>query len=761
MKRLAFALLLPLLAGSLWSQKISSTRIYTEPSGAGFYVDEMYYTAPVTFLWAERTSHTLRVAPVTEINPGSRITCSSGWADSTGDYVGTSPVTTFLADPKVTYYKTSCTQEYKFTLSFFSCSSADINDCGGGVGQIYVNGVPYDRTTEFWVPAGTALKLQVMPAKGWAFIRWELGLTTDNSFMTTVTLNGPLTLPARFEPAKEINLRTEPAGLKVLVDRQPLQTPVTLYWAYGSQHTLGSVSPQINTTASDWVFDSWDNGAPDNFVHTVSTVNAPDNFTAKYVHGAQASFLTAPRGLKLSIDGRDNWPAYNFLWPVGSKHTIVAPPEQTDSKGRRYAFKNWSNGAPATQELVMDASMIPVGPTLIATYEVLGRVTLQTNPGGFPILVEGTECSTPCVLDRPAGGQLSIAAPAKVPFTDSTRFDFKAWSDGGPRERILNFTTDSVGLTASYETNFRLVAVADPSEGATVTLDPASADGYYPGGTFVSATAEAKPGFKFRRWDGDASGTFNKVYMTLNGPSAIRANLDRTPYVAPAGVRNAAGETPQTGIAAGSIASIMGASLAGEVLVAESDPLPQTLGNVTVQLADRILPLFYVSPDQINVQIPTGLQPGDYTLTVRWEGHPEVSAPFTIVRNAPGLFPRVIENRSYIVALHEDGSVITVDSPARLSETITILGTGFGPYTRTALDGFRVPKGTELPLIDKVEVLTGDLVLQPVWAGAAVGFVGATGVRLKIGNELPAASAVELRVRVNGVESNKVWLPIQ
>lgn len=761
MKRLAFALMLGFLATSLWSQKISSTRIYTEPSGAGFFVDEMYYNAPVTFLWAEKTTHTLRVAPLTEINSGSRMSCNVGWVDSTGQYVATSYVTTILAEPKVTYYKTTCTQEYKFALNFFNCASSDIQSCGGGVGQILVNGVPYDRTTEIWVPAGSQLHLQAMPAKGYAFIRWELGLTTDNSYMTTVTLNGPMTLPVRFEAAKEINLRTDPPGLQVLADRQAVQTPVAVYWAYGSQHVLGGVSPQLNLTASDWVFDSWDNGGGDNMAYTVGAGTTPDTFTAKYMRGARASFLTSPRGLKLTIDGRNNWPAYNFLWAVGSKHTIVAPLEQTDSNGRRYTFKGWSNGAPATQELLMDASMLQVGPTLIATYEVLGRVTLQTNPSGLAVMVEGSECKTPCVVDRAAGTQLAIAAPASVPFTDSTRFDFQSWSDGAPRERLLTFSTGSVSLTAGYQTSCRLRAFSDPSEGARVKLEPASADGYYPVDTRVSATAEVKPGFKFRRWDGDASGTYNTVSVNMSGPLAIRANLDRTPYVAPAGVRNAAGETPQTGIASGSVASIMGASLAAEVLAANSNPLPQTLGDITVRLSDRLLPLFYVSPDQINVQIPTGLAPGDYSLTAKWEGHPEVSAAFSIVRNAPGLFTRIVDDRSFVVALHQDGTFVTAESPARRAETITIYGTGFGPYTKPALDGFALPESMVLPLVDKLEIVAGDQVLQPVWAGAATGFVGATIVRMRIGDELPAASAVECKVRVNGVESNKVLLPIE
>jgi uncharacterized protein (TIGR03437 family) len=131
------------------------------------------------------------------------------------------------------------------------------------------------------------------------------------------------------------------------------------------------------------------------------------------------------------------------------------------------------------------------------------------------------------------------------------------------------------------------------------------------------------------------------------------------------------------------------------------------------------------------------------------------------VRNAPGLFTRIVNDRSFVVALHQDGTFVTAESPARRAETITIYGTGFGPYTKPVLDGFALPESMAYPLVDTVEIVAGDQVLQPQWAGAATGFVGATVVRMRIGNELPAGSAVECKVRVNGVESNKVLLPIE
>ena len=59
------------------------------------------------------------------------------------------------------------------------------------------------------------------------------------------------------------------------------------------------------------------------------------------------------------------------------------------------------------------------------------------------------------------------------------------------------------------------------------------------------------------------------------------------------------------GIAPGSIVSIFGANLASQALPASSVPLPTTLGDViSVTFNDVPAALYFVSPGQINAQVP-------------------------------------------------------------------------------------------------------------------------------------------------------------
>ncbi len=238
----------------------------------------------------------------------------------------------------------------------------------------------------------------------------------------------------------------------------------------------------------------------------------------------------------------------------------------------------------------------------------------------------------------------------------------------------------------------------------------------------------------------------------------VRALLERVPYVAPAGVKNAAADLSEPGVAGGLIA-IYGESLGKTFEVGSSNPLAQTLGGTIVLVGDRLLPLIYVSPEQINAQLPSDLAPGKYKLTVRTEGMPDVTSEFDVVRNAPGIFVNQVDNVAYAVALHEDGAPVTVTNPAKRNEMINIVGTGFGPYNRIVVDGFATPATPAATLVDPVEVVLGAARLQPVFSGAAPGLTGMTSTRFRVASD--ASGMLELKVVVNGKESNTAILPIE
>ncbi len=197
-------------------------------------------------------------------------------------------------------------------------------------------------------------------------------------------------------------------------------------------------------------------------------------------------------------------------------------------------------------------------------------------------------------------------------------------------------------------------------------------------GTQVTVTVVPANGFKFVKWSGDFSGNFTTGYLTMSGPHAITAYQQAVPFIAPAGIVSAAGATPDGTMAPGSVISIYGNSLAPALQVAAASPLPQTLGNVTVTIGNYLLPLLFVSPGQINAQLPSELVDGSYTLTVSQTGQPDVTGTLTVSRDAPGVFTQAnAQQLPLVLALHQDGTLVTLRQPGDSRRNDFALRDGF------------------------------------------------------------------------------------
>ena len=247
-------------------------------------------------------------------------------------------------------------------------------------------------------------------------------------FQDTVTMTAPVSVYPMFQVARRINLATVPAGLQVLADRAPVPTPVTMEWGWDSTHSVGAISPQQDITGHWWVFSSWSDGGAANHAYQVAELIAADSLTATFVPAAPILLTTSPPGLSLTVDGKSNWPTYNFTWGVGETHTLQAPAQQTDAQGRIWAFASWSNGGPATQSFTVPASAAGTGVRLVATYNPVGHLTVTSSMPGLTVTVNGANCATPCDIQRPVGTQVRVSAPASVPLGDGTRADLSGWS---------------------------------------------------------------------------------------------------------------------------------------------------------------------------------------------------------------------------------------------------------------------------------------------------------------------------------------------
>jgi uncharacterized protein (TIGR03437 family) len=771
------------LAPDCHAQATPVTQVITIPDGLWFNVDGQDYQHSMAGLWPAGSPHQLLVSQTVQTNqiPTTRFVFQ-GWATAQGSVAG-NPISIY-ASPYITQYQAIFDMQYMVSVRFQTCGQPGSCPGNGDVTVSNVGVVSSDQ--DIYIDSGSQVTLTAVAHPGYAFAGWQAGpYQLIQGAVDTITVAGPMTVYPQFVPARAITVASSPPNFQLLIDHAPISPPWTFQWGWDAVHTLDVISPQVDAWGRTWVFDSWSDGGASQHTYTVAEVAGPATLTATFVPAVGVCIATSPGDLNLTIDGRSTPPPYYYWWHAGDTHQLQAPLQQTDAQGHLWSFTGWSNGVTAnTQNFVVPNT----GLWLTASYVELGHLTIYSTIAIGSVMVNGAACAIPCDLQRPLGTKVDVSAPASIPLSNYTRADFSGWTGSaqngagdlvGPLNRdpravrripygragggdwVGALNGDPQAIWANFQTMNLLVALANPPGSASWTMLPASPDGYYDSQSSVNISVSANPGYRFLRWSGDLSGSAPSGTLAMNQPHSVTAILSPIPYVAPTGVINAAGVTPQPDLACGSMVSVYGASLASAVAIGPNSPLAQTLGGVTVSIGGRLAPLFFVSPGQINLQLPSGLDPGPYTLTISVQGLPAVSANFSVARNGPGLFTYPDGDQTPALVLHEDGTLVTPDSPALRGELLTLYATGLGPLNPPRPDGLAIPDTPAFNAVDPVTVLVGDATFPAEAAFGAPGRVAVDTVQFRLGDGAPSGTSAALRIQVNQRVSNTVPLPVQ
>jgi uncharacterized protein (TIGR03437 family) len=810
MKRANILILLGLLSCGWLSAQNTSIQIGTIPSGAVFIVDGNAYTTTQIFEWPSGSAHVVQF-PLAVSPQGTTLPYQASnilgveyqfnsWTDNAGLLqAGQNPTITISASPSLTSLFANLTPLYQLNVTLNGDGQGALSGCNGAPGNpnqnglvsgiVYLDSNCISNSSNLYVTGGTHI-LNAFPYPGWVFYAWDINGSMNTSALTSINVTSGTNITAYFSIAKQVQFLTNPLGLTVLLDGETVQTsiyggssgtnctpvntnlppnppsglpPLCVGQADllpGSTHHIAAPSPQSDAHGNYWVFSTFSNGLGQNGVYVPDfNVDTQDVITANFNPAERIILATSPVGLPLVVDGRSNYSVYSFVWGQGETHTFTAPAQSTDANGRVWVFSAWSNGGPETQTLTVPGN----GLFLTAVYTELNQVTVNSNPQGLPFVIDGNNCITPCPLNKGVGSTSQITIPSSVPSTPTSRNDFVAWSDGSTAtSRTVTFSQNTLALTANYQTSYLLTAMSNPANTATFQFSPPSPDGFYATGTQVSVTVTANTNFKFAHWDGDLSGTYPTGSLSMTTPHNVIADTVSAPSPTTAGIETAAGPTPDGSVAAGSLIAIYGQNFAPAFQMGPSNPLAQSIGNVTVTVNNQLLPLLFVSPGQLAAQVPWELQPGSYNLAVHTTGQPDVDGIMIVGRDAPAIFTQPnSQNLPLILALHQDGSVITLSSPARPNEQISIYGTGFGPFSTPIPDGFPPSATNTYTAVDPITIMAGTVQVQPDSATAAAGMVGMTIVKITITSAFPSATAVNLTMTVNGKVSSPVTLPLQ
>ncbi len=417
---------------------------------------------------------------------------------------------------------------------------------------------------------------------------------------------------------------------------------------------------------------------------------------------------------------------------AGAPNKITAPNALVATPGGEYILMTTTAGLAYIYDATLD-DWVTERQVLTGTQLTGYMGPVAAGPGGQYYVMNGVLLDSNLITVNGVTGAGGVSAVTAATGTSYAYFTpVIATSTVAPTVSIANAVTGSVSTQAS--------ALEGPIS-QTTTIGPAG------GRTAASPRTMAV----------DASGA--AVYaITESGLSVIPLTpvpASLKPAPSRGGAVNLA--SYQAAVAVNGLLSIFGSNL-GASAQAANIPLPTTLGGTCVTLNNVPLPLFLMSPGQINAQIPPNTAAGTYPLVVHSITNQAASASqnITVSKVAPAVF---VDGSGNALLYHADGRQVTKNTPATRDEPLTMYATGLGATTGGSVTAGMPSPTTPLAVVSGgVQVFFGppsytQAAVIVDWAGLAPGLIGVYQLNLRIPGFHMNGDALPITVRVGTVNS--------
>jgi uncharacterized protein (TIGR03437 family) len=276
-----------------------------------------------------------------------------------------------------------------------------------------------------------------------------------------------------------------------------------------------------------------------------------------------------------------------------------------------------------------------------------------------------------------------------------------------------------------------------------------------------------------QNYNGGTVTAANLIVVNTIGP----AESPNLPAISGGGIITASAFGGATSAAPGSFIEIYGRNLAGATRSwatsdFSGDNAPTTLEGVSVTVGGAPAFVYFVSPGQVNVQVPATVSPGLAGVVLTNRGSATAATDIEIRAVSPGLLApatfRAANGAQWVAALRPDGSFVsngtiaglpTTPAPVQPNETLIFYGTGFGAVAPGATAGQTVREANST--VAPVEFRFGDKAGRLAYGGLAPGFVGLYQFNVIVPGDAPTGD-VRLIVTVAGREMEQVlYIPMR
>ena len=415
--------------------------------------------------------------------------------------------------------------------------------------------------------------------------------------------------------------------------------------------------------------------------------------------------------------------------------------------------------------------------TITATTINSGAFTVLDPP--VPFVIPAGKMRSLTVQFSPAGtgvdsGTLSIASddptgPAKVSLSG------QSFANPVPDAEVASISIDFGSVPAGQAKDLPLTVLSAGGADLIVNSVSSSNASFLPVGVKTPLTIPAgqeqaitirfAPSIAGSQTGSLAIVTNDPVHSTrtvaLTGTGAGAPPAGNAPQIrANNGILNAA--SFQTPLVRGSLAALFGSNLANGIVQPDKLPLPTNLGGAQVTFGGFPAPLIYVSPGQINFQVPFEAPiSGTAQVVAIRDGTPSAAQAVSMTEYALGIFSYA-RNATTLdpIIVHANNTLVTPSSPAVANEILVIYSTGAGTFDRPPATGAG-SSGTAVATTRVTPTVTvGGAQAQVLFSGLTPSLVGVVQINIKLPASLPAVGTLPLVVQFGASSSPSVNLNV-
>jgi len=305
-------------------------------------------------------------------------------------------------------------------------------------------------------------------------------------------------------------------------------------------------------------------------------------------------------------------------------------------------------------------------------------------------------------------------------------------------------TVTSAGGAGSVETCYSTV-------GGVTTITTTTCAGIGSGTQSCSTQTSSAPA------NTTASG-LGRTVAVLNDLSAIlsltTSGITVLPWsysasIAPPGITNVVSAADGVSAPApGGLVEILGTQMSPTNMATSEIPLSTALANSCVTVNGQPMPLIFVSPGQINAQMPSQAS-GNVTVQVLTPGGTSGNYNVTVPPTAPAVFLTGTagpETNIPTIVRDENNQLVTDSNPVHPGDNLTIYLTGCGQTAPLVPDGQAAPMNPLAIAITTPAVTLGGMNLSTMFGGLTPGQVGLCQINVAVPGGTPQGLSVPLTI---------------